>query len=146
MLTALSFILTGLLLGKYIFAPDELDDASNSDTTITSTTSTNANNNDDNNSLITPMPNTPDDTSNVSTVSSNNDDIDTDAISVNNVVSNVRITTDNMSIGSTHNEIASSNAGNDDTAGIANNNDANNDETTDANSTRSNSILSSIIH
>lgn len=39
MLTALSFILTGLLLGKYMFTPDELDD-----TTSTTSITTNANN------------------------------------------------------------------------------------------------------
>lgn len=38
MLTALSFILTGLLLGKYMFTPDELDD-----TTSTTSITTNAN-------------------------------------------------------------------------------------------------------
>ena len=121
MLTALSFILTGLLLGKYMFTPDELDD-----TISTTNTATNANTvNNDDNSLIAPVPNTATDANNAST----ND------TAVNNDVNTVSI----ARISTTESVISNdSGSSDDDTAGTVSS-----DKTT---ATKPNSILSSIIH
>lgn len=126
MLTALSFILTGLLLGKYMFTPDELDD-----TTSTTNTATNANTvNNDDSSLIAPVPNTTD----ASTTTDANNASTNDA-AVSNDVNSANITRISTADSVISNDSGSSD---DDTAGTVSN-----DKTT---AIKPNSILSSIIH
>lgn len=130
MLTALSFILTGLLLGKYMFTPDELDD-----TTSTTSITTNANTaSNDDNSLIAPVPDTTDastttDANNASTTDTTVNDV--------NTVSIARISTTDSVISN------DSGSSDDDIAGTVSSNDASNDKTD--NTIKPNSILSSII-
>lgn len=129
MLTALSFILTGLLLGKYMFTPDELDDTIS---TTSITTNANTASNDDS-SLIAPVPDTTDAST---TINANN--ASTDDTTVSNNVNNVSIARISTADSVHSNDSGSS----DDTAGTVSSNDVNNDKTT---TTKPNSILSSII-
>lgn len=126
MLTALSFILTGLLLGKYMFTPDELDD--NTSTTSITTNANTASNDDS--SLITPVPDTTDATS--TTINANN--ASTTDTTVSNDVNTVSI----ARISTTESVISNDSGSSDDTAGTVSSN-----KTT---ATKPNSILSSIIH